>query len=172
MLFECWPTVSDVGPALKQHWVNVSCLLGSAPVINSRPNTATLTKCWASIVDDVPPLKQRCLHMIVQRYACLPVWSVCPRGIHNNTQLTQGDVESMLVQCFVHHLRRWTNVKPTLIQRLVSAGLPIHMYRAYIICLLATPAQQNKHSPDVALMLGELHRRCSNIKPEKTPIHL
>ena len=39
---------------------------------------------------------------------------------------------------FVHHLRRWTNVKPTLIQRLVSAGLPIHMYGAYIICLSAT----------------------------------
>ena len=67
---------------------------------------------------------------------------------------------------FVHHLRRWTNVKPTLIQRLVSAGHPIHMYGAYIICLSAT-AQQNKHSLDVALMLGELHRRCSNIKPAK-----
>ena len=77
-------------PTLKQHWVNVSCLLGSAPV----------TKCWAIVVDGVPALKQRWLHVIVQRYACLPVkavWSVCPRGIHN-TQLTQGDVESMCVQ--------------------------------------------------------------------------
>ena len=113
-LFECWPAVSDVGPTLKQHWVNVSCLLGSAPVINSRPNTATLTNCWASVVGGVPALKQRCLHVIVQRYACLPVWSVCPRDIHNNW---------------------WTNVEPTLIQRLVFAGLPIHMYGAYIICL-------------------------------------
>ena len=58
---------------------------GSAPIINSRPNTAALTKCWASVVDGVPALKQRCLHVIVQRYACLPVWSVCPRGIHINT---------------------------------------------------------------------------------------
>ena len=102
MLFQCWPAVSDVGPALKQHWVNISCLLGSAPVINSRPITATLTKCWASVVDGVPALKQRWLHVIVQRYACLPVkavWLVCPIGIHN-TQLTQGDVESMLVQHF------------------------------------------------------------------------
>ena len=63
-------------PALKQHQVNVSCLLGSAPVINSRPNTATLTKCWASVVDGFPALKQRCLHVIVQRYACLLVLSV------------------------------------------------------------------------------------------------
>ena len=77
-------------PALKQHWFNISCLLGSAPVINSWPNMATLNKCWAS---GVPALKQRWLHVIVQRYACLPVWSVCPRGIQNNTQLTQGDVE-------------------------------------------------------------------------------
>ena len=23
----CWATVCDAGPALKQHWVNVSCLL-------------------------------------------------------------------------------------------------------------------------------------------------
>ena len=100
MLFECWPAVSDVGPALKQHWVNVLCLLGSAPVINSRPNTATLTKCWACVVEGVPALKQRWLHVIVQRYVCLPVKavrSVCPRGIHI-TQLTQGDVESMCVQ--------------------------------------------------------------------------
>ena len=72
-------------------------LLGSAPVINSRPNTATLTNCWASVVGGVPALKQHWLHVIVQRYACLPVWLVCPRGIHNNTQLTQGDVELMLV---------------------------------------------------------------------------
>ena len=85
-------------PGFKQHWVNVSCLLGSAPVINSRPDTTTLSECWASVIDGVPALKQCWLHVLVQRYACLPVWSVCPRGIHNNTRLTQGDVGSMLVQ--------------------------------------------------------------------------
>ena len=90
-----WANVSDVGPSLKQHWVNVTCLLRSTPGINSRPNTATLTKCWA-----------------------------------------RKDVESM----FVQHLSTIYDVGPTLlkstlIQRLVSAGLPIHMYRAYIIYL-------------------------------------
>ena len=74
----------------------IQCCLNVGP--NSRPTTATLTKCRARVVDGVPALKQRCLHVIVQRYACLPVWSVCPRDIHNNTQLTQGDVESLLVQ--------------------------------------------------------------------------
>ena len=28
MLFYCWADVEDGGPTLKQHWVNVSCLLG------------------------------------------------------------------------------------------------------------------------------------------------
>ena len=68
---------------------------------------------------------------------------------------------------FVHHQRRWTIVKPTLIQCLVFTGLPIHMYGAYIICLSPLTAQQNKHSLNVALILGELHRRWSNIKPAK-----
>ena len=26
MLFQCWATVCDAGPTLKQHWFNVSCL--------------------------------------------------------------------------------------------------------------------------------------------------
>ena len=115
-LFEFWPVVSDVGPAIKQHWVNGLCLLGSAPVINSRPNTPTLTKCWASVVGGVPALKQRWPHVIcpaVCVFACMV--SLSQRHVHNNTQMTQGYVEST----FVHHLRRRTNVKPTLIQRFV-----------------------------------------------------
>ena len=28
MLFQCWPTVFDAVPTLKQHWVNATCLLG------------------------------------------------------------------------------------------------------------------------------------------------
>ena len=28
MLFQCWPTICDAGPTLKQHWVNDACLLG------------------------------------------------------------------------------------------------------------------------------------------------
>ena len=78
LVFKCWPAVFDVGPTLKRHCFNVSCLLGTAPGIN---NTATLTKCWASVVDGVPALKQRWLHVIVQRYACLLGQSV----LDNNT---------------------------------------------------------------------------------------
>ena len=37
MLVQCWPTVCDAGPALYQHWVNVSCLLG-----------CSLTKCMGN----------------------------------------------------------------------------------------------------------------------------
>ena len=60
----------------------------------------------------------------------------------------------------VQRLSTVYDIGPTSIQRLVSAGLPIHMK-------WPITAQQNKHSPDVALMLGELRRRCSNIKPAK-----
>ena len=49
----------------------IKTTLRTAPGNNSRPNTATLTKCWASVVDSVPALKQRWLHVIVQRYVCL-----------------------------------------------------------------------------------------------------
>ena len=129
------PAVSDVGRALKQHWFNVSCLLGSAPVINRRPNTATLNKCWASVVGGVPALKQRWLHVIVQRYACLPVWSVCPRGIQNNTRLTQGGVDFDLTSCLC-----WP--------------ANTHVWGLYAYRPLT--AQQNKHSLDVTLMLVEL----------------
>ena len=31
ILFQCWHTVFDAGPTLKQHWVNVPCLLASVP---------------------------------------------------------------------------------------------------------------------------------------------
>ena len=71
MVFKWWPAVSDIGLTLKQPRLNFSCLLRTAPGINSRPNMATLTKCWASVVDGVPALKQHWLHVIVQRYACL-----------------------------------------------------------------------------------------------------
>ena len=29
MLVQCWPDIYDVDPTLKQHWVNISCLLGA-----------------------------------------------------------------------------------------------------------------------------------------------
>ena len=28
MLYQCWTSVEDGGPTLKEHWVNTSCLLG------------------------------------------------------------------------------------------------------------------------------------------------
>ena len=33
MPFQCWPTVFDTGPTMKQHWVNAPCLLGAVYVI-------------------------------------------------------------------------------------------------------------------------------------------
>ena len=36
MLFQCWPSVCDAGPTLKQHWVNAPCFLGYSKVYDIR----------------------------------------------------------------------------------------------------------------------------------------
>ena len=58
---------------------------------------ATLTECWASVGDDVQALKQRWLHVIVQRFVCLLDQSV-PEAYTTTLKETRKDVESMLVQ--------------------------------------------------------------------------
>ena len=39
LLFQCWATVYDGGPALKQHWVNnrVFCAMITSRVVDCRP---------------------------------------------------------------------------------------------------------------------------------------
>ena len=34
MLFQCWASVEDGGPTLKQHWVNTPCLLVDIPILS------------------------------------------------------------------------------------------------------------------------------------------
>ena len=48
MLFQCWSSVEDGGPTLKQHWVNAPCLLGySAGIDFKRQNlTSTDVRFW------------------------------------------------------------------------------------------------------------------------------
>ena len=56
MLFQCWPSVSDVGLTLKQHWEIVSCLLGDfyaddaftppSPEKTLPRYHDTLAQCW------------------------------------------------------------------------------------------------------------------------------
>ena len=49
MLFQCWASVEDGGPALKQHRMNASCLLGRA----SRPHTFLLLSGYAFLEIDI-----------------------------------------------------------------------------------------------------------------------
>ena len=42
MLFQCWHTVFDSGPTLKQHWVNVPCLLGSDLYTTLNPSSTRI----------------------------------------------------------------------------------------------------------------------------------
>ena len=47
MLFQCWASVEDGGPTLKQHWTNAPCLLGK-----HQPTDAgsTLKQQWVNIL--------------------------------------------------------------------------------------------------------------------------
>ena len=63
MLARCFWRRPDIKTTLGQRLV----FAGKYTWLNS--NTATLTKCWASVVDDVPALKQRWLYVIVQHYS-------------------------------------------------------------------------------------------------------
>ena len=48
MPFQCWPTVFDAGPPLKQHWVKTPCLLGWCIVELLTPKSvmpASLVRC-------------------------------------------------------------------------------------------------------------------------------
>ena len=43
MLFQCWASVIDTGPTLKQHWVNASRLLGQLYPGNPLPGKTVVT---------------------------------------------------------------------------------------------------------------------------------
>ena len=69
MLFYCWASVADNGPTLKQHWLNVSCLLGHNIKIikhdifwgfslQTRYIDPMLFECWSTVRDVGPTFKQ------------------------------------------------------------------------------------------------------------------
>ena len=49
MLVQCWASVVDDGPALNQHWVNVSCLLG-----DTSPGDEILICTWVTFIQYFP----------------------------------------------------------------------------------------------------------------------
>ena len=64
MLVQCEPIVSDTGPTLYQHWVNVSCLLGCIILLSSRSvmlNERFLL-CWGYGVKGSGPALNQCSH--------------------------------------------------------------------------------------------------------------
>ena len=69
MLGQCWADVVDGGPALTQHWFNVSCLMGISAYFTS--DTA-FWLCWAvsrgCIVHHVPLTKLGLLNQVKRQY--------------------------------------------------------------------------------------------------------
>ena len=96
------------------------------------------------------------------------------RGLSANTRRLT-DVGTMLVQ----RRRRWTNIEPALVQRLVFAGQVIHVFgwrfralilaeaavtlAGYTVNLRAVPANTTR-STNVGLLLGQRRRQWSKIE--------
>ena len=67
MLFQCWPTVCDAVPTLKQPWVNVSCLLGrmacrpanGAGFCRGTPVSSIIVKCGAQVTEALRAVPDR-----------------------------------------------------------------------------------------------------------------
>ena len=90
MLFQCWPTVSDAGPASNQHWFNASCLLGCV-----QPSKH---KTFVYHLYNVGPTSNRLVQML---YRCFvfagnSIWSCiayCWRRL-------QADTDPMSIKCW------------------------------------------------------------------------
>ena len=53
MLFQCWVSVEDGGPTLKQNWVNALCLLGicnGCIIISNRDTSMSKTISQTSVI--------------------------------------------------------------------------------------------------------------------------
>ena len=50
MLCYCWTDVQDGGPTLKQHWINVSCFLGTGFLSTSQHIIVCSTYCGLPIL--------------------------------------------------------------------------------------------------------------------------
>ena len=114
MLFQCWPTVFDAGPTLKQHWVKALCLLGdviylSCPTVTcfQSPSAWPIIPCLLSYYWMIP------LGEIVLASSTYHLHATNPA----NT-IPSPNAGLMLGQ---RH-RRWHSIKPTPCQRSCLLG--------------------------------------------------
>ena len=118
----CWASVADGGPTLKQHCSSVLCLLDCrlkycCPNVEFnlvRPHLVGWDD-WFARMPFFPSASGQ-FHAWTNRYLSEPPLSADTRGWIN--------VGLTLAQ----RRRRWTNVDPTMLQRLVYAGLSVPPY--------------------------------------------
>ena len=120
MTVQCWPTVCDAGPALKQLWVNVSCLLGRLQPRDWHP-------VWggdASVVFSSNIYLKIWLMVVAEVMGDWTKWTT-PWSLSIPVYTRHwADVVLMLGQ----RRRRWTNIKTTPVQCLVFAGIGLVHY--------------------------------------------
>ena len=89
MLFYCWSSVADAGPALKQHWINISCLWAVMHTMRWNKYRQTLqTVAWNQATYRQTKSSQSwysaCKALIVQSLEVQSQASVLAKTLYNN----------------------------------------------------------------------------------------
>ena len=113
-------TVCNAGPTSKQHRANLSCLIGPRKVESDSIFLDRSSSCvyiWSQKMEVIPEQCQTpvSLPVSVKTDRC---WTADSANIPANTG-RRPNVGLMLA----HRLRRWANIKPALVQRLVFVGM-------------------------------------------------
>ena len=136
----------------RRRWTNIKPALIQGVVFTTQHLEPMLIYCWFSVVDGGPTLNQHWFRVLC--------WDITA----NTTPRTNADL--MLVQ----RRRRWTNIKPALIQSVVFAGIGVF---SDIIYPQDLPRPSRRTSPGSirsipALDLWPLYNVCSPSKPNSS----
>ena len=90
MLFQCWASVEDAGPTLKQHWVDAPACWAKYPVIaklwlNAGPTSATLSRHWTSFLWKLSQQTRLLLLLLPDGSSWLAGWTCTPAASDNSS---------------------------------------------------------------------------------------
>ena len=92
-----------------------SLCVHKTPFISFQLRGAMLSQCWANVLDVGPALRQRCAEIFLWKPASSGDW----------TRTTGGIPGYSVVVMLGQRLRRWPNITPTLVHRLVLAVIVV-----------------------------------------------
>ena len=101
LLFKCWTTVWNAGPALKQQWVR-PVQSGRHDPLNAHRPMWCVQSMTSTARSDIMHVASS--HMNASRI-CLTSWE--PNSRKHNIL-----IDTMLLSCWQNHLRRWHSINP------------------------------------------------------------